>query len=235
MTLVLAQSPTRHEHPESPSLGLFVPASRVVPTEVSTPVCCDVSAPVGAAVCTLVMGPVLAVLVPVPLVKVVACPVPVPVPVPVETLVVASVRVSVWVAVWVREALYVLVTTLVRIEVIDPVDEVEREVRVWVADLVPVALAVLLLVATPVPVEVRGEVTVDVPLMLAQTLTVLQGWLSAQTPELGQALFIESFGRTYASGGRYPPTQLTSPKHAWTGLHSCPSGQVPPLISQLAT
>jgi hypothetical protein len=215
MTLVLAQSPTRHEHPESPSLGLFVPASRVVPTEVSTPVCCDVSAPVGAAVsnevlptvATLVMAPVLAVLVPVLLVKAVVRPVPVPwlvpVPVPVERLVVTLVGVPVWVAVafWVREALNVLVTGSVRTAVDTPVDVVAMDVTVWVADLVPVSLAVLLLVATPVPVEVRGEVTVEVPSMLAQTLMVLQGWLSAHRPELGQALFIESFGRTYASGG----------------------------------
>jgi hypothetical protein len=96
--------------------------------------------------------------------------------VPVERPVVLAVRVSVCVAVelWVREPVLTLVNGSVRTPVEAPVEPVATAVTVWVADLVPVPVPVLLRVVWLVVVEVNGAVTVDVPEPLTHTLVVRQ-------------------------------------------------------------
>jgi hypothetical protein len=209
MALAWAQSPMRHEQPESPRLAATGPASGVAMVDVATPVCWAVVSAVAAMEVPVelpvdVVATVLPVPVPLPvlLVGAVAWPVPVPEPVPVDKPVALLVRVSVWVAValCVRESLVTLVTGSVRTPVDVLVGLVAMAVTVWVADLVPVPLAVLLRVATLVVVDVSGEVTVEVPLPMTQIFCVWHAWLvSAQTPELGQALFMLLYSGRAAS------------------------------------
>jgi hypothetical protein len=145
MALALAQSPMRHEHPESPSLGAAVLVARAVSVDVGIEVvpwvACEVCSPVAATVLVEVMlavaGPVVT---PVPVAELPAVTWPVPV--------------------LVRGSVEVTVALCVRVTV----------VSVWVADLVLVLLAVPLCVTRLVDVEVRALVPFVVPLGLTQSL-----------------------------------------------------------------
>ena len=127
-----------------------------------------------------------------------------------------AVRVSVCVPVelWVSVPLPTLVAGSVRV----PVDTLVEPVptAVWVSVLLPVPLPVLLFVVIPVEV-VRA---VEVSLAGTQSLAIWQAWLSAQTPELGHALFMTSRGGKDTSVGMGRPPQLSVPRQARTDLQT---------------